>query len=215
MNMASCVDVYNAPGVFLANQAHLDLIASYGLPSWSYAGHSDSKLLDEQWSLELGVATILGALSRATLLHDVGYLESGLQSALEGVVLGDELAGYARALLMEVPADDDALALAEIEAAGPGGNHLGTKMTRAGHRRFWRPSLLDQNTHDRWLAHGGGTLLERVRHRLRELLDAGPAFTLDTAASAVLDDLVARPAALAADRRPRSPAENGLRKELG
>ena len=215
MNMASCVDVYNAPGVFLANQAHLDLIASYGLPSWSYAGHSDSKLLDEQWSLELGVATILGALSRATLLHDVGYLESGLQSALEGVVLGDELAGYARALLMEVPADDDALALAEIEAAGPGGNHLGTKMTRAGHRRFWRPSLLDQNTHDRWLAHGGGTLLERVRRRLRELLDAGPAFTLDTAASAVLDDLVARPAALAADRRPQSPAENGSRKELG
>ena len=194
LNMGTAVDVYNAPGVFLANQAHLDLIHGvYGLPSWSYAGHSDSKLLDEQWSLELGIATILGTLSRATLLHDVGYLESGLQSALEGVVLGDEIAGYARALLDEVPVDDEALAMAEIEAAGPGGNHLGSKMTRARHRRFWRPDLIDQTTHDRWLSHDGGTLLERVRRRLQELLAAGPAFTLDPATISALDDLASHP----------------------
>jgi trimethylamine--corrinoid protein Co-methyltransferase len=194
MNMGTVVDVYNAPGVFLANQAHLDLIHGvYGLPSWSYAGHSDSKLPDEQWSLELGIATILGTLSQATLLHDVGYLESGLQSALEGVVLGDEVAGYARALMDEVPVDDEALALAEIEAAGPGGNHLGTRMTRTHHRRFWRPRLIDQNTHDRWLAHDQGTLLERVRRRLRDLLAAGPAFTLDPTTISVIDDLACHP----------------------
>jgi len=194
MNMGTVVDVYNAPGVFLANQAHLDLIHGvYGLPSWSYAGHSDSKLPDEQWSLELGIATVLGTLSRATLLHDVGYLESGLQSALEGVVLGDEIAGYARALMTEVAVDDEALALAEIEAAGPGGNHLGTRMTRARHRRFWRAHLIDQNTHERWLALGQGTLLERVRRRLQELLAAGPAFTLDPATTSVIDDLARHP----------------------
>ncbi len=194
INMGTVVDVYNAPGVFLANQAHLDLIHGlYGLPSWSYAGHSDSKQPDEQWSLELGISTILGTLSRATLLHDVGYLESGLQSALEGVVLGDEIAGYARALMDEVPVDDEALALAEIEAAGPGGNHLGSKMTRTHHRRFWRPGLIDQNTYERWLSQDQGTLLERVRRRLRELLDAGPAFTLEPATISALDDLAAHP----------------------
>lgn len=194
LNMGTVVDVYNAPGVFLANQAHLDIVHGlYGLPSWSYAGHSDSKLPDEQWSLELGISTILGTLSRATLLHDVGYLESGLHSALEGVVLGNEIAGYARALLAEVPVDDEALALAEIEAAGPGGNHLGSKMTRARHRRFWRPDLIDQNTHERWLAQGQGTLLERVRRRLQELLAAGPAFTLDAATTSVIDVLAGHP----------------------
>ena len=194
LNMGTVVDVYNAPGVFLANQAHLDIVHGlYGLPSWSYAGHSDSKLPDEQWSLELGISTILGTLSRATLLHDVGYLESGLQSALEGVVLGDEIAGYARALMDEVPVDDEALALAEIEAAGPGGNHLGSRMTRTHQRRFWRPGLIDQNTHERWLVQGEGSLLERVRRRLRELLDAGPAFALDSATTSVLDDLASHP----------------------
>ena len=162
MNMQSAVDVYNAPGVFLGNQAQLDLIRWYGLPSWHYAGHSDSKVLDEQWALELGIATIMGALSRATLLHDVGYLESGMQSALEGLVLGDEVAGYARALLAELPVDDEALALAEVEAAGPGGNHLGTRMTRRHFRDFWRASLIDQTTYDRWSA-AGGTDAARAR----------------------------------------------------
>ena len=64
---------------------------------------------------------LLGALSRATLLHDVGYLESGMQSALEGMVLGEEMAGYARALLDDVPVDDAALAFEEVIAVGPGG----------------------------------------------------------------------------------------------
>ena len=189
MNMQSAVEVYNSPGVFLGNQAQLDLIRWYGLPSWHYAGHSDSKSLDEQWALELGIATILGALSRATLLHDVGYLESGLQSALEGLVLGDEVAGYARALLGELPVDDEALALAEVEAAGPGGNHLGTKMTRRHFRDFWRASLIDQSTYDRWSASGSATLLERVRARVAEIRAAGPSFTLDDDALRRIDAL--------------------------
>jgi trimethylamine---corrinoid protein Co-methyltransferase len=179
MNMQSAVEVYNAPGVFLGNQAQLDLIRWYGLPSWHYAGHSDSKVLDEQWALELGIATVMGALSRATLLHDVGYLESGLQSALEGLVLGDEVGGFTRALLGELPVDDEALALTEIEAVGPGGNHLGTRMTRRRFRDFWRASLIDQSTHDRWSAAGGHTLLERARARVAEIRAAGPSFTLD------------------------------------
>ena len=190
MNMRTAVDVYNGPGVWLGNQAQLDVIRWYGLPSWHYTGHSDSKALDEQWALELGVATILGSLSRATLLHDVGYLESGMQSALEGLVLGDELAGYARAILEELPVDDEAIALAEIEAVGPGGNHLGTRMTRREHRRYWRPSLIDQNTHERWAAGGRTTLLERVRERLAEILAAEPAFALDAATERALEDLV-------------------------
>ena len=195
MNMQYAVEVYNSPGVFLGNQAHLDLIRWYGLPSWHYAGHSDSKLLDEQWALEVGIATIMGALSRATLLHDVGYLESGLQSALEGLVLGDEVAAYARALLAELPVDDEALALAEVEAVGPGGNHLGTRMTRQSFRDFWRASLIDQSTYDRWFAAGSQTLLERVRARLAEILSAGPAFSLDQVTLRTLERLASGPGA--------------------
>ena len=143
-------------------QAGCDLAAFYGLPSWSYAFCSDSKVLDEQWALEAGIAAILGAASRATLLHDVGYLETGLQGSLEAIVLGDEVAGYARAFLQELPVDEEALLLDEIAAVGPGGAHLGRPYTRAHYRDFWQAELLDQSAHERWRASGGQTLRERL-----------------------------------------------------
>ncbi len=86
---------------------------------------------------------MLGGLSRATLLHGFGGLENGMSAAYEALVLGDELAGYAKAFLRDVPLDDDALAVEEIAAAGPGGNHLGTKYTRRHYREFWTSELFD------------------------------------------------------------------------
>ena len=186
INLRTFVDVYGAPSVFAGDQAMIDLSTWYGLPSWSYAGHSDSKLLDEQWALEMAVATVAGSLSGATLLHDVGYMESGLQSSLEGMVLGDELAGFVRAMRGDFPLDDASLALDEIDAVGPGGNHLARRMTRQRHRSFWQTTLLDQQTHERWQAGGGAPLLARVRERLSELRAEPPAFALDDAAAAAV-----------------------------
>ncbi len=129
-DMRTAVDVYGAPEHFLGNAAATDLARFYGLPSFAYAAVADAKSFDEQWAAEAGITAVLGALSRATLLHDVGYLESGLQSSYETIVLGDELVGYARALLVDVGVDDEALALNEIDAVGPGGSHLGRGYTR-------------------------------------------------------------------------------------
>ena len=73
----------------------------------------NSKLLDEQWAAESAMTAVMGALSRGTLLHDLGYLESGMQTSFESIVLGDELAGFGKALLREIAVDDEALALDE------------------------------------------------------------------------------------------------------
>jgi len=178
MDMRTMTDPYVAPDALLAQQVGTDLARHYGLPSFSYAGMSDSKTLDEQWSAEAALSMAYGSLSRATLLHDVGYLESGLQSSYDSIVLGDELVGYARQFMREVPVDDYALALDEIRAAGPGGNHLATKYTRRHHREFWTPALLDHSVHDRWAAEGATTLGERVRERRSALLAAERPFAL-------------------------------------
>ncbi|HET6477276.1 MAG TPA: trimethylamine methyltransferase family protein, partial [Thermoleophilia bacterium] len=178
MDMRTMTDPYVAPDALLAQQVGTDLARHYGLPSFSYAGMSDSKTLDEQWSAEAALSMAYGSLSRATLLHDVGYLESGLQSSYDSIVLGDELVGYARQFMREVPVDDYALALDEIRAAGPGGNHLATKYTRRHHREFWTPALLDHSVHDRWAAEGATTLGERVHERRSALLAAERPFAL-------------------------------------
>jgi trimethylamine--corrinoid protein Co-methyltransferase len=178
-DMRTAVDVYGAPEHFLGNAAATDLARFYGLPSFAYAAVADAKLFDEQWAAEAGISTVLGALSRATLLHDVGYLESGLQSSYETIVLGDELVGYARALLAEVAVDSEALALDEIDAVGPGGSHLGRAYTRRHHREAWQPSLFDRAGYERWRATGATTLKERVRRRAEELRAQPRSFALE------------------------------------
>jgi trimethylamine--corrinoid protein Co-methyltransferase len=191
MDMRTMTDPYCAPDSLLAQQAGTDMARFYGLPSFSYAGMSDSKLLDEQWSAEAAFSMAYGSLSRATLLHDVGYLESGLQSSYESIVLGDELVGYARQFLREVLVDEYTLALGEIKAVGPGGDHLATKYTRRHHREFWTPALLDHNVHDRWVAEGATTLGQRVRARLADLRAAERAFRLTADQDARLEALLA------------------------
>ena len=184
-------DPYTLPEAVVALQACCDLARHYGLPSFSYAGNSEAKVLDEQWSAESALTTMLGALSRATLLHDVGYLEDGMQSSYESIVLGDELVSYAKAFLREVPLDEYALALDEIAAAGPGGNHLGTKYTRRHYREFWTSELFDDAGYERWTAEGSQTLLDRVRAKVARLRSEPRAFALSAEQAAELDGVVA------------------------
>ena len=190
LNMQLMTDPYTGPDVLLAQQAGADMARFYGLPSFSYAGMSDSKTLDEQWSAEAALSMAYGSLSRATLLHDVGYLESGLQSSYDSIVFGDELAGYARQFMREVPVDEYALALVEIKAAGPGGNHLATNYTRRHHREFWTPALLDHTMHDRWAADGATTLKERVHAKTVRLATEPRAFALTAEQGARLEAIL-------------------------
>jgi trimethylamine---corrinoid protein Co-methyltransferase len=191
MNMRTMVDVYSSAHVYQGHQAQTDLARWYGLPSFAYAGHSDSKSLDGQWSAEAALTTMLGALSRATLLHDVGYLESGLQSSYESIVAGDHLISYARAFMGELGVDDEALALAEIDAVGPGGNHLSRPYTRTHFRQIWQSDLFDTTPHDRWQANGATSLLDRLRARVAELRSGPRAFELDADVKAGLDRILA------------------------
>ena len=190
MNMRTMVDVYSSAHVYQGHQAQIDLARWYGLPSFAYAGHSDSKSLDGQWAAESALTTVLGGLSRATLLHDVGYLESGLQSSYESILLGDHLIGYARAFMDALPVDDEALALAEIDAVGPGGSHLARPYTRKHFREIWQSDLFDTTPHDRWQAEGASTLLDRLRARVAELRSGPRAFTLDGETTAGLDGIL-------------------------
>ena len=178
-DMRTGVDVYSAPEHFLGNAAACDLARFYDLPTFAYAAVADSKILDEQYAAEAGITTVLGALSRATLLHDVGYLESGLQASYETIVLGSELVSYARALLREVGVSNGALALAEISRVGPGATHLGTDYTRAHHREFWSPSLFDRGSYERWRARGATTLRERVRAQTEALMAMPRTYALE------------------------------------
>ena len=180
LDMRLASDPYVTPECYLGMQASTDLCRHLGLPSWSYAGVSDAKLPDEQQAADCALTTILATLSRATLLHDVGYLESGMQSSYESLLVGEEIVSFARAFMQEVPTTVEMLAVDEIMEVGPGGNHLNRPFTRKNHRSFWRSRLFDHQVYDRWAAEGAKTLGARVRERVADIHAEPRAFELST-----------------------------------
>ncbi len=195
LNLRSGSMLYCAPEAYAVQHACCDLARFYGLPSFTLGGASDSNLLDGQWAAETAVTLALGALSRATLVHDLGFLESGLQSSYEAVVFTDELVDYLDAFERGVPVDEVTLALEEIEAVGPRGNHLARRYTRQHVRDYRVAALLDQWPHDHWRADGALDLVARLRARVAELRAAEPAFTLPEEAEATIEACLAATAA--------------------
>ena len=100
------------------------------------------------------------------------------------------MVGFARAFMRDCRVDSESLALAEILDVGPGGNHLARPLTRAAHRGYWQPDLIDHGTYDRWRAGGQSTFAERLCTRRDELLATERPFRLSEETSHQLDDFL-------------------------
>jgi trimethylamine--corrinoid protein Co-methyltransferase len=176
LDMRTMAAIYAAPEFMwhcmgMAELAHY----YYRLPVWGFAGCSDSKLPDIQAGVESALWILWTALSGANLVHDVGYIESGLTCSYEMIVINDEIIGFVRHLLRGVELSAETLALDVIDEVGPGGNYLGSPHTVRHFRGVWSPRLFDRRTFQVWAEAGQPTLLETARETARQALAAPPA----------------------------------------
>ncbi len=188
LDMVSGECSYSAPEYCLAYMAAVEMSHFYNLPSWGYAGTSDSQVPDGQATYEAGLMTFLSSLAGANLNHDVGYLDFGKTGSLEMMVITDEIIDQTRRLLRGLPVDEEHLALSVIHSIGPGGHFLTADHTLTHLRATqWRPTLISREGHDQWKASGGLSLTERACERALRILkdhkpkpiDAGKALTIN------------------------------------
>jgi trimethylamine--corrinoid protein Co-methyltransferase len=116
------------------------------------------------------LSVIMAKFSGGNLIHDVGYMESGLTGSFEMIVLTDELIAMSDHLMKGIEVNDDMLLLDEIHQVGPGGHFMDTEATLSRFRDFWYPSLLDRNRRETWLRAGGTTLEQRLNQRVKKIL---------------------------------------------
>ena len=153
--------------------------AFYGLPTFGLGGSSDSKLPDEQAAVEASLTLLFETLGRATLVHDVGYMESGKCCSLEMMAICDEVIGYIRRYATGIEVNEETLALDLIAELGPEGDYLSSEHTVKHYRETWYPSLFNRNHYDGWLAEDGQTLGERTKKRVEEILGSHEPEPLD------------------------------------
>ena len=147
-----------------------DLAHFLGLPMFTIAGCSDSKVMDQQAGIEAALSLIIDALDGGHIVHDLGYLESGLTGSLAQLVICDEILSWLGHFVRGVEINDETLALDLIDEVGPDGQFLDSDHTLRHFRELWYPSLFDRNNYDGWLAKGGTTLAERAAERVASIL---------------------------------------------
>jgi trimethylamine--corrinoid protein Co-methyltransferase len=171
MDLMTSICSYGAPEFQLAIAAYTELYHHYGIPVWGFAGCSDAHLLDEQAAVEATFSIMMNALAGTNLIHDVGYLSSGLTGSCEMLVLSDEIIGMVKRMLRGVPVDREALAVEAIHRVGPAGHFLMDDHTLEHFRtEFWRPGLLNRDPLEIWQGKGSLPMRERLRRRVQEIL---------------------------------------------
>ncbi|GAB4545563.1 MAG: trimethylamine methyltransferase MttB [Anaerolineae bacterium] len=191
MDMSSAQICYASPEFQLTKAAIAEMGRWYGMPTWGYAGCSDAKLMDEQAALEAMLSVLMARLSGANLVHDVGYIESGLTTSFEMIVLADELIAMTGHLMKGIQVDDATLMLDEVHQVGPGGHFLDTAQTLAHFRDFWYPGLLDRRRRPEWLKAGAQSLGQRLNARVREIIAEHRPRPLDAEKKRAIRDILA------------------------
>ena len=171
MDMKTTISVYGAPEFQLARVAVAEMGRYYGLPTWGYAGHSDSCIMDEQAAADSAFSVLMALLAGHNLVHDVGYLEAGLTTSPEMIVLTAELISMMRRFVGGMALDAEALALEVIHKVGPGGDFLTQRHTLKHFRELWQPALFDRRRFEEWVAAGSQPLGKRLQEKTVALIE--------------------------------------------
>ena len=172
MDMSTMVNIYSAPFGATWGAALVEMGKRYALPTWSTGGCSDSKIVDGQAAIDSSLMSLSAALSGANLVHDVGYLESGMTSSLEMLAISAEIIAIVGRMVEGLGTSDEDLAVEAIGRVGPGGHYLTDEHTLANFRReLFRPALVNYQSFPAWDAAGARSLLERAKTHITELLD--------------------------------------------
>ncbi len=149
----------------------IDFSHFLGLPTFSLGGCSESKMVDQQAAAEAALTLFTDALFGGNLVHDVGYLESGMSGSLPQLVICDEVISWIEAFMHEVVITDETLALDLIDEVGPDGQYLDNPHTMKHFRDRWYPNLFERSNYDSWQKKGGKDLGTRATDVVEKIVN--------------------------------------------
>jgi trimethylamine--corrinoid protein Co-methyltransferase len=143
----------------------------YGLPVFGLGGSTDAKVLDQQCGMEATLSLMTALLHGANIVHDVGFMDSGMQGSLALQVIANDTLGFLRAATAGVPVNEETLALDVIEELGPTGDYLSHKHTLTHFKEPFYSRLADKGTYSQWLDRGATAMEERAAREVDKILE--------------------------------------------
>jgi trimethylamine--corrinoid protein Co-methyltransferase len=190
LDMHTMLFPYGSPEWRLNDLVMAEMSRYYGLPVFGTGGATDSKVADAQAGGEYAVSLLVAAMAGTNLIHDVGYLDSGLTGSLESIVLGAEQIRWVKHFIAGLEVSEETLALEAISEVGPGKQFLDHGHTLKHLRRMiWKPYVTDRDGYDTWAASGARDYETRAREYARQLVQSHRPPAIDDAMDAKLAEL--------------------------
>lgn len=171
IDMRTMVHPYGAPEFHVLSACLTEMGCYYNMPVFSTGGCSDAKLFDEQASAEAAYSLLLEALAGGNLIHDIGYVDSGLTADFSMIYFSDEMIGLVKHVVAPICVNDEELALEAVHRVGPGGHFLSDPHTLKHFKSIYSPKLLVRERYELWEAQGGKTLGETIREKVVDVLE--------------------------------------------
>jgi trimethylamine:corrinoid methyltransferase-like protein len=195
-------------GTWLIDTAYVQVGKALGLPTHTYMGSSDSKLLDMQAGIESAGGTILAALAGVNMISAGGMIDFLRCQSFEKLVMDAEIIGMAKRLITGIEAHDQPIAVDLMRKSAHQANFLSSPHTHKWFRKeLYMPSeVIDRGSLDAWQKKGKRSAEARASDRVESLLNTykpsplSPdlrnelrAITLRAAQANGMDDLPALP----------------------
>jgi trimethylamine--corrinoid protein Co-methyltransferase len=143
----------------------------YDLPVFGLGGATDAKVLDHQAGMECTVSLMTALLHGANIVHDVGFMDAGLQGSLQLQVMANETIGFLRAATRGVVVDEETLALDAIDEVGPTGDFLQHPHTMRHYKEPFYSKLFDKGPYSLWEKNGSLTLEDKAAREVDRILE--------------------------------------------
>ncbi len=157
---------------WLIDLAYIEVGKALELPTHTYMGSSDAKLLDIQAGMESAGGTILAALSGANMISGAGMLDFLRGQSFEKLILDAEMIGMAKRLIAGVEFRDQPVAVELMRRSAHQANFLSQPHTHKWFRKeLYIPSpVIDRGSLEAWQNAGSRSADSRAADRIEMLL---------------------------------------------
>ena len=193
VDMRSGSPAFGTPEYWQACLVGGQLARRYNVPYRS-SNVNASNSVDSQSATESTIAVwgaVMGGVN--LLLHGAGWLEGGLLTSFEKMVIDADLLNMVTAMLQPVTIDDAALAVEAIAEVGPAGHFFGTQHTQDRYdTEHFQPMVSSWANFEMWDEAGRVESHQRAETLARTLIDAHVEPLMADDQRMALDEFVAR-----------------------
>jgi trimethylamine---corrinoid protein Co-methyltransferase len=183
ISLKSGAPTFGTPEPVASNYIIGQLARRLGVPLRCGGALTSSKIADAQAAAESADSmhsTVMGGAN--FILHAAGWLEGGLVTGFEKLVMDADRLGAYQTLLSGIELDDNALGRNAYDDVEPAGHFLGSAHTMANYETaFYDATMSNSDSFEQWQEDGAKDTEARAYERWKQLLNDYEAPPLDAA----------------------------------